>query len=103
MTTPAARAEAWIRQLCCLGLGGQAIMPALLEQLHDLIPSHSNAFFWADSNLEFSDLYDENPAFPGIASIYLTEFYNRREVEVFTRASRSRCAASRTSKILAPC
>jgi hypothetical protein len=45
MTNPAAHAQARLQQLCCLGLGGHAIMPALLNELHDLILSYSNAFF----------------------------------------------------------
>lgn len=89
MTTSVARAETRIRQLCCLGLGGHAVMPALLEELHDLIPSDSNAFFWTNQNLEFSNLYDENPVFPQIVPVYMSEFYNRRETEVFPSFTQS--------------
>jgi hypothetical protein len=39
---------AYFRQLCCLGLGGQAVMPSLLEAAHDLIECETNAFFRAD-------------------------------------------------------
>jgi DNA-binding CsgD family transcriptional regulator len=41
-------ALAHFRQLSSLGLGGEAAMPALLETLHDLIPSSLNNFFWTD-------------------------------------------------------
>ena len=41
-------AIAQFRQLCCLGLGGPAVMPSLLAALHEIVPSESNAFFWAD-------------------------------------------------------
>lgn len=63
-------------------------MPALLEELHHLIPSYSNAFFWTEND-RFSTLYDENPVFPQIASVYLSEFYNRRESEIFTSFTQS--------------
>jgi len=87
-TTAAGRVEARIQQLCCLGLGGQAIMPALLQELHHLISSYSNAFFWAEND-QFSNLYDENPVFPQIAPVYMSEFYNRRESEIFTSFTQS--------------
>ena len=41
-------ALAHFRQLCCLGLGGPAVMPSLLAAMHDLIPCETNGFFWAD-------------------------------------------------------
>ena len=41
-------ALAYFRQLCCLGLGGDAVMPSLLKAAHKLIPSETNGFFWAD-------------------------------------------------------
>jgi DNA-binding CsgD family transcriptional regulator len=41
-------ALAHFRQLSSLGLGGEAVIPALLETLHDLIPSSLNNFFWTD-------------------------------------------------------
>ncbi|MBA2408536.1 MAG: helix-turn-helix transcriptional regulator [Gammaproteobacteria bacterium] len=86
--TPAARAEARIQQLCCLGLGGRMLMPALLEELHHLIPSYSNVFFWTEND-QFSNLYDENPIFPQIVPVYISEFYNRREREVFLSFTQS--------------
>lgn len=42
-------ALAHFRQLCCLGLGGPAVMPSLLAAMHELIPSQTNSFFWADA------------------------------------------------------
>ncbi|MEO8922053.1 MAG: helix-turn-helix transcriptional regulator [Caldimonas sp.] len=41
-------ALAHFRQLCCLGLGGPAVMPSLLAALHEIVPSETNSFFWAD-------------------------------------------------------
>lgn len=78
----AARAQARIKQLCCLGLGGEAIMPALLRELHHLIPSYANTFFWADENGRLSNICDESPDSAEIGPLYVNEFYNRRECEV---------------------
>jgi DNA-binding CsgD family transcriptional regulator len=70
------RAEARIRQLCSLGLGGQIIMPALLEELHALVPSYANAFFWSDEKYRITNLYFENPC--TVAWLYSNDLFNRR-------------------------
>jgi DNA-binding CsgD family transcriptional regulator len=41
-------AIAHFRQLCCLGLGAEAVIPSLLSVMHELIPSETNGFFLAD-------------------------------------------------------
>ncbi|MBA3731081.1 MAG: hypothetical protein H0W93_01610 [Gammaproteobacteria bacterium] len=82
-----------IKQLCCLGLDSQAIMPVLLKEMHDLVLSHANQFLWVDDRQQMSafffvNLEDMTPA----GTLYLSEFYNRRENEViwgFTEALRS--------------
>jgi hypothetical protein len=68
--------------LCCLGLRSEAIMPALLRELHTVVPSHSNAFFWVDETGGLSNVYFETPDASAIAPLYIQEFYNRRECEV---------------------
>lgn len=78
----ARRAEAHIRQLCCLGLSSEALMPTLLRELHALIPSHGNAFYWADEHEQLVNGYNENPEVSELAPLYLEEFYGRREREV---------------------
>lgn len=97
------QAEARIRQICCLGLGGVAIMPALLRELHALVPSCSNTFFWTDEKLQLSGICDENPDADQFGSLYFQEFYNRRETEVhpgFTHSMRfDRGVTSRDSAI----
>jgi len=72
-----------IQQLCCLGLGGQAIMPTLLKELHALVPSHDNMFSWVDENYQVSNMCFESPTHVEVAPIYLSEFYNKRESEVY--------------------
>jgi len=56
-------------------------MPALLRELHGLIPSYGNQFFWTDEKGELSNLYGEVPEIAGIAPFYIQEFYNRRDFE----------------------
>jgi DNA-binding CsgD family transcriptional regulator len=43
-------AIAHFRQLCCMGLGAEAVMPSLLSAMHELIPSETNGFFWSDAS-----------------------------------------------------
>jgi DNA-binding CsgD family transcriptional regulator len=57
-------------------------MPALLRELHALIPSFSNQFMWADGNQQLSNLYSESPDPGGLATVYIQEFYNRRDEDV---------------------
>jgi DNA-binding CsgD family transcriptional regulator len=64
---------AHIRQLCCLGLGGRAIMPALLKAVRQLVPSDSAEFFWVDARGEMTNHYAEQ-VLPADAM----QFYFRR-------------------------
>lgn len=75
---PSARAASRIKQLCCLGLGGEAIMPALLKALHELMPSHINSFEWADAKGEMVNLYTEAPELMAeVLPLFFSDFYNR--------------------------
>lgn len=64
---------AHIRQLCSLGLGGRAIMPALLRAVRDLVPAEWAEFFWVDGDGEMSNHYAEQ-TLPADA----LQFYFRR-------------------------
>lgn len=77
-----AQAMAQIKRLCCLGLGPGATVPRLARLLTQLIPSLSVTFFFTDPDGRLVDIYDENPATPEIAPLYMSEFYNRRECDV---------------------
>jgi DNA-binding CsgD family transcriptional regulator len=93
------KALAAIRRLSCLGLGGEIAVPAILGELHALIPSYSNQFYWAGSNQELLNFYDESDALLPIVPLYLSEFYNRREKDVvFTFAETMR--RSRRSTVM---
>jgi DNA-binding CsgD family transcriptional regulator len=50
---------AHIRQLCCLGLGGRAIMPALLNAVRELVAFDAAEFAWVDPRGELTNLYAE--------------------------------------------
>lgn len=70
---------AQIRQLCCLGLGGEAIMPALLGELHELVACDSAGFFWVDAAGEMTNLYAERLLPPELMREYFRRFYDDRE------------------------
>jgi DNA-binding CsgD family transcriptional regulator len=87
----AVRVAAHIKQLCCLGLGSEAIMPALLHDLHELVPSYGNSFYWVDDRFRLANVYNEVPESAMVSPLYAREFYNRRELEVhpgFSAAAR---------------
>ena len=69
-------------------------MPALVQWLHTLIPSHSNHFFWASADGEISNTYVETVEEMEILPFYLAEFYNREaEVCSLPFAEKMRCIA----------
>ena len=74
------RALGRIQRLCCLGVGGELIVPDLIRELRGLIPARCGMFRWAGSNLEISHNYSENLV--TIRELYMKEFHNRRELEV---------------------
>jgi DNA-binding CsgD family transcriptional regulator len=97
--TPDKKAIASIRRLSCLGLGSQIAVPAILGELHALIPSLSNQFFWAGPNQELVNLYDEGDVLLPFLPLYLGEFHNKREREIvftFTETMRR----SRRSEVM---
>ncbi|RMF87287.1 MAG: LuxR family transcriptional regulator, partial [Nitrospinota bacterium] len=78
---------AYIRQLCCLGLGGQIVIPAVLQQLHTLVSSYGNTFFWIDDQHQIVNMYDETSMDPGLISRYLQEYVDKAEQEVMPSVS----------------
>jgi hypothetical protein len=82
---PTARAEARIKQLCCLGLPSEQVMPTLLAQMHRLISGYAYNFFWINAQNEVSNAYHENFEETQVTvPLFLSEFCNRREGEVLT-------------------
>lgn len=90
--TASKRAEARIRQQCCLGLGSEVVMPDILRDLHRLIPSHANTFYWVDEAGGLANAYDEQPDACRILPEYIECFYNKAEKDVhpgFTRIAQT--------------
>lgn len=68
-----------IKQLCCLRLDSRVTMPAVLNELHKLIPTRADTFIWADEpqqaiNFLFETWQENAPVAPHCASV----FFNRR-------------------------
>jgi hypothetical protein len=56
-------------------------MPALLSELHAVIPSHNNHFMWAGPDLELANFYGEGDLLRSMP-LYFGEYLNRRERDV---------------------
>ncbi|HEX7043015.1 MAG TPA: helix-turn-helix transcriptional regulator [Burkholderiales bacterium] len=55
---------AYIRQLCCMGLGSRVVMPRLLQAVRSLVASDSAGFFWIDVRGEMRNFYAERTLSP---------------------------------------
>lgn len=67
-------AETRIRQLCGLALDSQLIIPAVLREVHSMVPSRINVFFWVDEHRKISNIYTEAPEAVGFAAFCSREF-----------------------------
>jgi len=82
MKSTATRAEVRFKQLCCLGLGGEAVMPALLRELHSIIPFFCGNFFFAKESGALANICFDNPEVVYTTPIYMEEFHDRRDREL---------------------
>ena len=73
------RPIAIVQSLCALELGAGAFVVALMEALHDIVPSDRNLFDWSDDQGQLLHYYIEGAVDVGIALLYFDEFHNRRE------------------------
>jgi DNA-binding CsgD family transcriptional regulator len=71
------RAVARVQRLCCLGIGGPRLMPALIAALHEVVPASNRFFFWADLRMEIANCYIEGRGFEFLP-VFLTEFSGSR-------------------------
>ena len=78
-------ALAHIRQLCCLALNPEQIMPALLKSLRELVRADSAAFFWVDSRGDISDMYAERMLPPELMRLYFERHYESASHSFRTR------------------
>lgn len=68
-----------IRQLCCLGVTGEQLMPALLRAVRQLVGAESAAFFWVDSRGDMTALYAERMLPPPVMRLYFERYYEAGE------------------------
>ena len=63
-------ATARLEQLCCLGLKREHVLPALLDELHTIVPFSGCTVFFVDARLRVTNSHREefNPA---TAALYL--------------------------------
>ncbi len=71
---------AHIRQLCCIGLPGQALMPALLRAIREYVSAESAGFFWVDAQGEMTNLYADRMLAPGLMRVYFERYYDGGEL-----------------------
>lgn len=97
MQTPA-QLRVHIRQLCCLGLPGEQLMPPLLKAVRELVGADSAAFFWVDAQGEMTKLYSEKTLPEPVMKVYFERYYDSGE-SAFRRAFIER--ASRPEPVMA--
>jgi len=90
-TSETHRRSRHIRQLCNLGLGSEAVMPALLKSVRQLVRADSAAFFWVDAQGEMSNLYAERMLPPEAMRRYFERYYASPE-HAFAQRLRDRVA-----------
>jgi DNA-binding CsgD family transcriptional regulator len=67
---------AHLRQLCRLGLHGEAIVPAFLRSLRALVPAGFGAYFWIDGNGDMANMYSERMLPADVTSRYFRQHYD---------------------------
>jgi DNA-binding CsgD family transcriptional regulator len=75
------RAIGRFQRLCCLGPGGQALMPGLLSVLSDIVPNSNRQVFWFDPQRKLTNTYWEGPCID-LAPRYLAEAYGTAPSEI---------------------
>lgn len=68
------KALASIRQLCCLGLPPDVVVPKLLQELHAWVPAESNHFTWSDPTGFPCNYYGELSGVERYIRLFFTEF-----------------------------
>lgn len=84
---------AHIRQLSCLGLSGQTLIPPLLKAVREYVGAESAGFFWVDARGDMTDLYAERVLPAPLMKLYFERHYDGPELS-FREAFRKRARAS---------
>jgi DNA-binding CsgD family transcriptional regulator len=83
------QALARIQRLCCLGVGGEMLMPDLMREVMGLVRSRHGVFCWAGQNAEMANFYGTIP--PSAAELFFKEFHRtRRETDFISTFSEHR-------------
>jgi DNA-binding CsgD family transcriptional regulator len=76
------RALARLQRLCCLGIGGEMLMPDLIQDMMGLVPSQNRTFFWLGPNFDITNVCGTLPA--PLKELYFKEIGGtRRDTEVW--------------------
>lgn len=81
-----------IRQLCCLGVPGEQLMPRLLKAVRQLVGAESAGFFWVDARGDMTALYAERLLPAPVMEVYFERFYDAAGSS-FRRAFAQRASA----------
>jgi len=68
-----------IRQLCCLGLPSEQLMPSLLKSIRQLVDADSAGFFWVDARGEMTNLYAERLLPASVRQLYFSSYYESHD------------------------
>jgi DNA-binding CsgD family transcriptional regulator len=82
------RALSHIRQLCCLGVESHSVIPAVMQALHELIPSSHNLFIWTDENGKAVDRYCEI-YLPQIQEAYSQNLVGKTDLAAIVKQGKS--------------
>jgi DNA-binding CsgD family transcriptional regulator len=86
--------RAQIRQMCCLGLAAETLMPRLLPLLRQFVPAESAGFFWVDSSGHMQNLFAERMLPAQKMQLFFDEFYDGGDFD-FRKNFRARAEAGK--------
>jgi len=78
-----------IRQLCCLGLPSEQLLPRLLKAIRQFVDADSAGFFWVDSRGDMTGLYAERILPAPVMKLYFERYYDSADAS-FRRAFAAR-------------
>jgi DNA-binding CsgD family transcriptional regulator len=84
-----------IRQLCCLDLPAEQLVPALLKAVRQLVDADSAGFFWVDSHGDLTSLYAERLLPAPVMESYFARYYES-DGSSFRRAFTERMLGTQT-------
>ena len=67
------RALARIQRLCCLGIPGEMLIPELIREIIEMIPSRNGVFYWLGQNFEIVNTY--HTFAPAVMRLFYQEYY----------------------------